>query len=140
MFCSHLRGASLSFPLARHGSCHRYFQLSHRIFESFYVILVIRINEANSSQSSSIVEFWLLVFPLLFFSILSGFTNFCSYFWPYMIWSACRLNLCQPPPGPHIFFWKVFLSIEYNLYMLSKNLTNFCSNRHSSSHRYVFLA
>ena len=38
--------------------------------ESFFVILIIRINKVNSCQSSSMVEFWLLVFPFLFLSIL----------------------------------------------------------------------
>ena len=36
------------------------------------------------------------------FSILSGFTYFRPYFWPYMIWSG-SLNVCQSPPGPHSF-------------------------------------
>ena len=79
-----------------------------RIFESFFVILVIRINEVNSSQSSSIVEFWLLVSPFLFFSILNGFTNFGPYFWPYMIWSGSRLNSCQSPSTPHIALGRFF--------------------------------
>ena len=36
------------------------------MFESFFVILVIRINDVNSCQPWSIVEFSLLVFPFLF--------------------------------------------------------------------------
>ena len=87
MLHNNFRGASLSFLFARHSWCHRPFQFSPRIFESFFVILVIRINRVNSSQSSSIIEFWLLVFPHLFFSILSVLTNFCPYFWPLMIHS-----------------------------------------------------
>ena len=81
---------------------------SPRGFESFFVILAIRIDEVNSSQSSSIVEFWLLIFPWLFFSILSGFTNFRPYFWPHVIWSGGRLNFCQSPHGPHISFGRFF--------------------------------
>ena len=102
LLCNHFRGASMNHSHARHGWCHVSFQFSPRIFESFFVILVIRINEVISSQSSSIVELLLLVFPFLFLSILSGFTNFGPYFWPYMIWSGSRLNFCQSPPGPHI--------------------------------------
>ena len=98
---THFRDASLSFPLARHGYCHGSFQFSPRIFECFFVILVIRLNKVNSSQTSGIVEFCLLVCPFLFFSILSGFNNFCAYFWSYMIWSGSRLHFCQSPPGPH---------------------------------------
>ena len=36
--------------------------------------------------------------------------------------------------------WDVFLLIAWILWILTKNLTNFCSKRHSSSHQYVFLA
>ena len=65
--------------------------------------------KANSSESSSIVELWLFFCPSLFVSILSGFTNFRPYFWPYMIWSGSRLNLCQSLPGPHISVWRFLL-------------------------------
>ena len=44
LLCSHLRGASPSFPLARHGCCNRSFQFSHRVFESFFEMLVVRID------------------------------------------------------------------------------------------------
>ena len=44
----------------------------------------------------------------LLFSILSGFTNFCPYVWPYVIWSGSCLNLCQSPPEPHLSFRKFF--------------------------------
>ena len=71
-------------------------------FLSFIVILVIGINEVKSLPSSSIAEFWLLVFPFLFVSILCGFPNFRPYFWPYMIWSGSRLNFFSISPGPHI--------------------------------------
>ena len=98
--CSHFRVASPSFSFARHGCCHRSLQLSPRMFESYFVILVIKINKVNSS--SSIVEFWLLVFPFLSLSILTSCPNFGPYFRPHMIWSRCRLNFCQSPPGPHI--------------------------------------
>ena len=110
LLCNHLRGANLSFPLTRHSWCHKSFQISPRSFESFFVILVIRINQVHSSQSSSIVEFWILVLPCLFCSILSmsGFTKFGPYFWPYMIWSDSNLNFCLSPPGQHISVGKFF--------------------------------
>ena len=106
LLCSHLRGASMNHPFARHSWCHRSFQLYPCMFESFFVILIIKIKEENSCQSSSIVEFWLLDFQLLFLSILSGFTNFGPYFWPYMIWSGSRLNFCQSLTGPHVSLWR----------------------------------
>ena len=71
---------------------------SPHIFESFFVILVIKINKVNSCQSSSIVVF------CLFLSILSNFINSSSHFWSYMIWSGGRLNFCQSLLGPHVSF------------------------------------
>ena len=76
------------------------------------VILVIRNHKVNFSQSSSIVEFWLLVFPFLFFSTLSGFSNLGPYFWPYMIWSGSRLNFCQSPS--RYIPWEVSLSLPFS--------------------------
>ena len=64
----------------RRGWCHRSIQFLSRIFEHFFVFFVIRIDEVNSPQSSSIVEFGFLFCPFRFFSMLSGFTNFRPYF------------------------------------------------------------
>ena len=75
-------------------------------------VLVIQINKVDSSQASSIVEFWLLVFSFLFFSILSGFPNFAPFFRPYMIWSRSRWSFCQSPSRPNVSLWEVFLSME----------------------------
>ena len=69
-------------------------------FLSFVVFFIVKIDEVNPFQSSSIVEFWLLVFPLLFFSILSGITYFSPHFWPHVIWSGSLLIFCQYLPGP----------------------------------------
>ena len=63
---THFRDASRSL-FTWHGGCQRCFQFSPHIFEGFFVILVFCINEVNSSHSSNIVEFWLLVLPFLFF-------------------------------------------------------------------------
>ena len=76
------------------------------VFENFWIFSIFRIDDVNASQSSSIIELWLLGCPFLLFSLLSGFTNFGPNFWPYMIWSGSRLNLCQSRPRPHISFWK----------------------------------
>ena len=114
--CSHFRSqfpvASVNLLFARHGCVHGPFQFSPRIFESDFVILAIRINKVNSSQSSCIVEFWHLVFPCLFSSILSGFTNFCPYFWSYMSWSGSRLNFCRSPRAPQISLGRFFIQQE----------------------------
>ena len=99
-----------------------------RIFWGGQVFFVIQINKVDSSQSSSIVEFWLLVFPLLFFAILSGFPNFAPYLRPCMIWSRSRLNFCQSPRGPTKIPWEVLLLIGWILWTLSKNLTNCFTN------------
>ena len=88
MLCNHFRGASLSFPFARHGRCHRSLQFSLSISEHCRV---------SASR-----------FSCLFFSILSGFTHFRPYFWTYMIWSGSRLNFCQSHPGQNISFGSFF--------------------------------
>ena len=106
----------------------------------FLDIHIFRINEINTSEFSSIVELWFLVRPSLLFSFLSGFPNLGPYFRPYMIWSSCRLNFCQSPPGPHILFWRFVCSMEWTSWILSKNLINFDSRPHSNKHQYVLLA
>ena len=70
--------------------------------------------------------------PIPVFSILCGFTNFRPYFWPYMVLSGSCLDLSASPWTTHVLV-VVFLSAEWVLWILSKNLTNVCSNRHSSS-------
>ena len=92
-FCSHF---------ARQSRVHMHFQLSPRILNEFFVFFLLRINEADALHSSSIIEFWLLVYPSLFFSLLSGFPNVGPYFDPHIVWSSGRLNFCQSLPGPHI--------------------------------------
>ena len=78
----------------------------------FLCIRIFRIDETNASQSSSIVEFWLLVCPCLLFSLLSGFYHFGSDFRPQILRSGSCLNFCQSPPGPHVSRWR-FLSIQW---------------------------
>ena len=62
----------------RHSRCHRGFQLFHCILHSLLIFFTIWINEINSSHLSSIVKFWLLFCPFLFFTHLSGFPNLRS--------------------------------------------------------------
>ena len=93
-----------AFLFARHGRCHRSFQFPPRILESFFVILVIRIKKFNSSQSSSIIEFWFFFCPFLLFSILSGFTNFfhtSGHTWSGLEVAWTFVNLHQD----HMFPW-----------------------------------
>ena len=52
LLCNHFRDASVNHPVGRHSWCHGSFQFSPRIFESFFVILMIRINEVNASRFS----------------------------------------------------------------------------------------
>ena len=83
------------------------FEFSYGFFDFF----VFQIKKVNACRSASILEFWLLVRPLLFLAFLSGFTNLGPYFRPHMIWSRSRLNFCQSPPGPkkkpleEVFLW-----------------------------------
>ena len=90
------------------------FKFSFRIFESFYVILVVRIAEVYPLQSSSIVEFRFLLRAILFLSIVSGFTHFCPNFWPYMTWSGSCLNLCQSLPQTTNIFVVLFYFSSVN--------------------------
>ena len=69
------RSASLFLFCARHCRIHRNFQLS-----------------PNASQSSSIVEFWLLVCPCLLFFLLSGFSQFGPDFRPQILRSGSYWN------------------------------------------------
>ena len=97
---------------ARYGWCHWPFQFSPRIWENFFVFFVIRIVKTNSSQFPSKIELLLLFCPFLLFSILSGFTYFRPYFWPYMIWSGSP-NVCQSPLGPHSFWNFCFNEVKF---------------------------
>ena len=83
-------------------------------FENFFVLFVIRIDKVKSSQSSSNVELWFFLCPFLFFSILTCFTNVRRNFWPYVIWSGSRLNLCQSPPGPYIYIFFPFGDFSFS--------------------------
>ena len=118
------RDAWLSFT--RHRGSHRSFQFSC-IFKELLSILC-RLDQKNKFLSvfAYCVKFWLFFCPLLFFSILSKFTNVCPNFWPYMIWSGSRLNLCQSLPRQHVSFWTL--------------LKKACMNRHSNNRQSSFLA
>ena len=86
-------GAILNFPF------------SPRILHRNLIFFVARINEVNSSQLSSILQFWFFNRPFLFLSILSGFSNSVPYFRPHMIWPCRCLSLCQSPVQ-HVSFGK----------------------------------
>ena len=75
---------------------HWNFQLSSRIFDGFFIFSIFRINETNASQSSSIIDFWLLDWLS---SLLSGFSNFGPHFRPHILRSSSCLNFCQSPPN-----------------------------------------
>ena len=59
------------------------------------MLFVIRIDEVNPSQLSSIVKLQFLFCPFLLFSILSVFSDLRPNFRPYIIQSGSSLNLCQ---------------------------------------------
>ena len=67
----------------------------------FLVLLMVSLYSAssgsmtkNTSQSSSIIEFWLLVCPFLFFSLLSSVSNFGPDFRPQILrFRGCLANL-----------------------------------------------
>ena len=112
------------FLYARHCRLHWKFQLSPRVFDCFLLLTIFQIDDMNASQPSSIIELWFFqspfcfffserLFPfwiILFFPILSGFTNLRPYLRPYMIWSRCQLNCGQSPPGPQTSLWRFSLN------------------------------
>ena len=110
LLCKHFRDASLRFPFARQSWCHQSFQFSLRVFENFFANLVIKINEVHSSQSSKNYRVLASRFPFLFLSILSGFTNFCPYFWPHVSglvvdWNFVSLSPEHTYPLGSFFQW-----------------------------------
>ena len=74
------------------------------LYDGIFIITIVRIDKVNSSQSPSIIEFGLLVCPLLLFSFLSGFSNPRPDFR-----SGCCLNFFDSRPGPRISLrWFLF--------------------------------
>ena len=100
--------------LARHCRLHWNFQLSPCVVDGFLKFTIFRIDETNASQSSSVIEFWLLVCPFLLFSLLSGLSNFGPCFRTHIFRSGSCWNLCQSPPGPRVSLWR-FLFQESEL-------------------------
>ena len=134
------------FPVAGYGSCsftwhcrnHVCFQFSPCILDDVFVFFITWINRINTPQTSGILEFGLFECPLLIFFSLSGFSNSCPSFRPFLIWTCRRLNVCQSPTGPHTSFWRcLFQSIKFRE-KLSTNLTNFCFHRRSNNHQFFF--
>ena len=71
------------FLFAWHGRVDMHFQLSPRILDGFFIFFVFRNNIVYASHPSRIIEFWLLVCPLLLLPLLSGCPNFSLYFRPH---------------------------------------------------------
>ena len=86
----------------------------------------------------SVVKLRFLFCPFLLFSILSGFTIFRPNFWPYIIWSGSRLNLCQSLTGPHVGRFS-FNRVNF-VTPLQESDKGTCTNRHSNNRQSSFLA
>ena len=89
-------GGTFSHLVAQHCRVHVHFQISPRLP-----------HQLNATQSSTIIEFRLLVCPFLLLSLLSDFTNFGPYFRPHIVWSSGRLIFCQSP-SDHIYLFEGF--------------------------------
>ena len=176
--CSHLRSqfpvACVNLLFARLGCVQRPFQFSSRIYQGFFVFMVIL---DQRSRFLSVIEHCRVLasrFSILVFSILSGFPNTLrqgiaasigtSSFFPAFLmishscfsffWAAFPILVHFRPTWSGLVvvwtfvslsratctLWEVSLSIEWILWVLSENRTNFCSNRRSSNHQYVSLA
>ena len=90
----------LSFRMA--WSLPRVFPTYSSNFWKFLCNLCHQDHEVNSSWSSSIIELRLLVFSIPVFVDSERFTIF-SFFWPHVITSGGRMNVCQPPPRTHMY-------------------------------------
>ena len=139
LLCSHLRGAGMNFPLARHGCCPWVFP----IFSShFWGVLCNLGHQDQWSKSLSAFEHCrlrLLFFPFLFsrfWAALPFFVHTSGHTWSGLAVVSIFVNL---HPN-HKYPFGCSLTIEWILWILSKNLTNACSNRHSSNRQCVFLA
>ena len=151
--CSHLRSqfpvACVNLLFARLGCVQRPFQFSSRIYQGFFVFMVIL---DQWSRFLSVIEHCRVLasrFSILVFSILSGFR-----FWWFPIPASLSILVHFRPTWSGLVvvwtfvslsrttctLWEVSLSIEWILWVLSENRTNFCSNRRSSNHQYVSLA
>ena len=98
-------GRTLCPFLTRHGCVHGHFQLSPRVCDGFFVIIVLWIEKRDALNFRALSSFWLLFRPFLFFSFfLSSFANSGPYFRPHVIVSRSRLSFCQSPSGPHVSF------------------------------------
>ena len=92
--------------LARHGGSRWCFQFLSSILNCFLELSVLRVNEVDSSQYSSIIEFRFFIGPFLPLLQLSISSQFRPVFRTKMIWPGCQLLSCQSPPGPHISDWR----------------------------------
>ena len=100
----------LSVSLAGHGWSHRSFQFSSCVFDNFWILFVIGIDEVNPSQLSSIVKLQLVSLSPIPASLDSGrLYQFSSSLLAIhdLDWQSFRLNHCQSPPGPHVSLWKL---------------------------------
>ena len=71
------------------------------------------VNEIDASQSSSDVEFGLLVCPFLLFFLVclpSGFPHFGPQFTPHILRSGSCLNFCLSLPGPQKSLWRFYFN------------------------------
>ena len=106
-------------------------------FDGFLKFTFFRIDETNASQSSSIVEFWLLVHPFLFFSLVSGFSNFSPYFRPHIVRSGGSLNICQSPLDHKNPFGGFSFNIQNFVHPFQESdKLRFASTFHRSSKRF----
>ena len=126
-------GRTLCSLFARHSRVHMHFQLSPRIPNDFFVFFILWINKVDASHSSSIFEFWLLVFPFLFFSLLSGFPG--DHIYPFGEGGEGGGGGKRKEEGGGFSFNKVNF---VNPFQESKK--NVDSRPHSNNHQCAFLA
>ena len=78
------------------------------IRDDLFEFHILRINEINSSQSSSMLELWFLAYTLLLFLHFWVPWHTSPDFWPRMIRPWFCLLFRQSHPGPHVSVGRLF--------------------------------
>ena len=114
----------------RHCRCCSNFQLSQCIHDDLFELLILKINEINSSHSSCILELWFFTCPISF-EFLDKLLQISGHKWSGLD-VACRF--VSPPPDHMDILLEDFLFAKWIVWNLSKNQTNLLIHRYSNNH------
>ena len=109
--CKHFRDAIWK-SFTRHGRCHRFFQISSRIFQSLFVFFIIRIDEGKFLSFSEHYRVLVSLLPILAFLFTERLLQFGSILQAThsQVWSL--LEFLSVSTRTTFVPWEVFLLIE----------------------------